>query len=185
MFERFHADARQAVVAARREAACLGQRDIGCSHLLLGIMSEPGTPGALALTAAGLDLAGLRTRIAAATRPPAEPLDADALASVGIDLDTVRRAAEAAFGQGALDRAAVPVLESPRGTMRLTRPARKSLELALRAAVRLHSGHISSGHMVLGLIDQGNNGALMALTAAGADIAALQADVMARLAAAA
>ena len=68
MFERFHADARQAVVVARREAALLGQREIGCSHLLLGIMSEPNGPGALALSAAGLDLAGLRARIAAATR---------------------------------------------------------------------------------------------------------------------
>jgi ATP-dependent Clp protease ATP-binding subunit ClpA len=185
MFERFHADARQAVVVARREAALLGQRDIGCSHLLLGIMSEPDGPGALALSAAGLDLADVRARITAATRPPAEPLDADALASLGIDLDEVRRATEASFGHGALDRAAHPAPESSWGAMRLTRPAKKSLEFALKAAVKLHSGHISSAHMVLGLIDQGNNGALMALTAVGADVPALRADVMARLAAAA
>lgn len=186
MFERFHEDARQAVVLARREAALMGQRNIGCSHLLLGIMSEPDGPGALALSAAGLDVAGLRARIAAAARPPAEPLDADALASLGIDLDAVRRATEATFGQGALDRAAAPRRESPPfGGMRLTRPAKKSLELALRAAAKLHSGHISSGHLVLGLIDQGNNGALLTLTATGADIPALRADVVARLAAAA
>jgi ATP-dependent Clp protease ATP-binding subunit ClpA len=148
-------------------------------------MSEPDGPGALALSAAGLDVADLRARIAAASRPAAEPLDADALASLGIDLDAVRRATEATFGHGALDRAATPQRESSFGAMRLTRPARKSLELALRAAAKLHSGHISSGHLVLGLIDQGNNGALMTLTAAGADIPALRADVMARLAAAA
>src|SRR5262249_17345087 len=142
MFERFHADARQAVVAARREAALMGQREIGCSHLLLGIMSEPGGPGALALSPAGLEPAGPRAGIAAATpAPPAEPLDADALASLGIDLDAVRRATEASFGQGALERAATPQRES--GAMRLTRPAKKSLECALRAAAKMHSGHIS------------------------------------------
>jgi ATP-dependent Clp protease ATP-binding subunit ClpA len=185
MFERFHADARQAVVVARREAALLGQREIGCSHLLLGIMSEPDGPGALALSAAGLELAGLRARIAAATRHPAEPLDADALASLGIDLDAVRRATEASFGQGALDRAAAPRQEPSWGAMRLTRPARKSLELGKRAAGQLHSGHISTGHLLLGLIDQGDNGAVAALTAAGVDTGALRSDVMARLVAAA
>jgi ATP-dependent Clp protease ATP-binding subunit ClpA len=183
MFERFHADARQAVVAARREAALMGQREIGCSHLLLGILSEPDGPGALALSAAGLELAGLRARIAAAIVPPAEPLDADALASLGIDLDAVRRATEASFGQGALERAATPRREF--GSMRLTRPAKKSLECALRAAAKMHSGHISSGHLLLGLIDQGDNGAVAALTAAGVDTGALRADVMARLVAAA
>ncbi|HEY7011546.1 MAG TPA: Clp protease N-terminal domain-containing protein [Streptosporangiaceae bacterium] len=183
MFERFHADARQAVVAARREAALMGQREIGCSHLLLGILSEPDGPGALALSAAGLELAGLRARIAAAIVPPAEPLDADALASLGIDLDAVRRATEASFGQGALERAATPRREF--GSMRLTRPAKKSLECALRAAAKMHSGHISSGHLLLGLIDQEDNGAVATLTAAGVDTGALRADVMARLVAAA
>jgi len=185
MFERFHEDARQAMVVARREALLMGQREIGCSHLLLGIMSEPNGPGALALSAAGLDLAGLRARIAAAARPAAEPLDAGALASLGIDLDAVRRATEASFGQGALDRAASPRHEPSWGAMRVTRPARKSLELGKRAAGQLHSGHISTGHLLLGLIEQGDNGAVAALTAAGVDTGALRADVMARLVAAA
>lgn len=145
MFERFHADARAAVVVARREAALMGQRDIGCSHLLLGIMSEPDGPGALALSAAGLDVADVRTRIAAAIRPPAEPLDADALASLGIDLDAVRRATEASFGQGALDRAAIPAPGSSWGAMRITRPARKSLELALKAAVKRRPARAAGG----------------------------------------
>jgi len=185
MFERFHEDARQAMVVARREALLMGQREIGCSHLLLGIMSEPNGPGTLALSAAGLDLAGLRARIAAAARPAAEPLDAGALASLGIDLDAVRRATEASFGQGALDRAASPRHEPSWGAMRVTRPARKSLELGKRAAGQLHSGHISTGHLLLGLIEQGDNGAVAALTAAGVDTGALRADVMARLVAAA
>jgi ATP-dependent Clp protease ATP-binding subunit ClpA len=69
--------------------------------------------------------------------------------------------------------------------MRLTRPAKKSLECALRAAAKMHSGHISSGHLLLGLIDQEDNGAVATLTAAGVDTGALRADVMARLVAAA
>jgi len=36
--------------------------------------------------------------------PPERVLDADALASIGIDLDEVRRRVEEAFGPGALER---------------------------------------------------------------------------------
>ena len=54
---------------------------------------------------AGLEAGALREL--AAGQPDAAPLDADSLALLGIDLDQVRRAAEAAFGPGALDRPAL------------------------------------------------------------------------------
>ena len=188
MFERFHADARQAVVLAREEAVRMGQGSIGCEHLLLGVMARPDGPAARALSASGVDAADVRARIAAGTTPTAESLDADALASLGIDLDAVRRAAEASFGRGALDRAEPSRRRVPDrglGGMRLTGEAKKALELALRAAVKLRSGHISAGHLLIGIIDQGGNAALATLTAAGADPGALRADVVTRIAAAA
>jgi len=183
VFERFGQDARGALVHARHEAAGAGREQIGCEHLLLGLLAEPG-PAAAAMTAAGAELTALRAALPRGGQPDADPLDADALASVGIDLDTVRRAADAAFGPGALDRAAPGRARRP-GRMRLTADAKNALERALRAAGRLRHRQLSGGHVLIGIIDQGDNGALDLLAAASVDPVALRADLLARLAAAA
>jgi ATP-dependent Clp protease ATP-binding subunit ClpA len=130
-----------------------------------------------------VELTALR---AAAPGGPPEPdaLDADALASVGIDLDTVRRAADAAFGPGALDRAGPSRARRP-GRMVFTADAKKALERAVRATARLRRREISGGHLLIGIIDQGDNGALDLLAASAVDAAGLRADLLARLAAAA
>ena len=182
MFERFHQDARRVVERARHEAAQAGQGQIGCEHLLLGLLAEPGLAAA-ALTAAGLDLRALRDRLLPRpVREQPDSLDAEALASVGIDLDQVRRAADARFGPGALGRAAQA--RRP-GRMRFTTDAKKALELAVRTAVGRRHREITGGHLLIGIIDQGHNGALDLLAAAGADAATLRADVLRRLSAAA
>jgi ATP-dependent Clp protease ATP-binding subunit ClpA len=183
VFERFRQDARRVVVRARDEAARTGQDQIGCEHLLPGLLTEPG-PAAAAMTAAGLELTALRDRLPRTSRPEPDPLDADALASVGIDLDQVRRAAEAAFGPGALDRARHGPARKP-GRMPLTAEAKKALELALRAAVGLRHRELTSGHLLIGIIDQGHNGALDLLAASAIDAAGLRADVLSRMTAAA
>jgi len=180
MFERFTTDAREAVRLALSEARDLGAERIGCEHLLIGLARGGGGPAAAALATAGVDTAGLR-RLAAAGPPP-EPLDADALATLGIDLDEVRRAAEASFGPGALDRPGRP---TGRTRTRMTAEARKAIELALRQVRSARSGALTSGHLLIGIIDQADNGALRLLTAAGADLAAIRADTLRRLAAAA
>jgi len=182
MFERFSQEARDAVVRADHEAADMGAGYIGCEHLLLGLLAMPG-PAAGALTAAGLDLAGLRARLPGAAAGAADPLDAEALAWLGIDLDAVRRATDAVFGPGALDRAS----PARPGRLRLAgrRPAsadfKKALELALRTTAGLRLPSISTGAMLTGIIDQKDNAALEILAAAGADIAALRADVLRRM----
>ena len=181
MFERFHQDARRVVERARHEAAQAGQGQIGCEHLLLGLLAEPGLAAA-ALTATGLDLRALRERLPQASQQQPNPLDAEALASVGIDLDQVRRAADARFGPGALGRAAQA--RRP-GRMRFTTDAKKALELAVRTAVGRRHREITGGHLLIGIIDQGHNGALDLLAAAGADAATLRADALRRLSAAA
>jgi ATP-dependent Clp protease ATP-binding subunit ClpA len=189
MFERFSGAARQAVVVARSEAMRIGQPTIGCEHLLLALLSEQRSAAGQALTATGLTLDDLRARVAAgkpATDGEDDPLDAEALASLGIDLDTVRRAADAAFGRGALDRVAQgPSASRARGSRRMTAEAKKSLELALKSAVALRQREISTGNLLIGIIDQKDNAALRLLAGAGTDTGALRADVLARMAAAA
>jgi ATP-dependent Clp protease ATP-binding subunit ClpA len=183
VFERFTQDARAAVVRARHEAAAAGRSEIGCEHLLLGLLAEPG-PAAAALTAAGVELTALRAALPRGGQPKPDPLDADALASVGIDLDTVRRATDAAFGPGSLDRAGPRRARRP-GRMRLTADAKKAMERALRATARLRHRQLSGAHLLIGIIDQGDNGALRLLAASGVNADALRADLLARLAAAA
>jgi len=108
-------------------------------------------------------------------------LDADALATLGIDLDAVRQATDAAFGRGALDRARPP----GRGRLPFAPEARHALAGAARQAQRLSHRQITSGHLLLGILDQNDSGALILLAEAGADIPALRADVLRRIGAAA
>lgn len=176
MFERFEPAARRAFVDAREEARWAGQTKISSEHLLIGLLREPG-PAADALTAAGLDLTSLRARVPRGAAGAGHSLDADALASLGIDLDAVRRATDAAFGPGALDRIAAP----GRDRLAFAPDAKKSLLGAVRQAQQLHQQTISSGHMLVGILDQERNGALTVLSQSGTDIAALRADVLSRL----
>src|SRR5258706_5833646 len=131
MFERFTTQSRHAVQLALSEAGVLGARRIGAEHLLLGLAHGRPGPAADALKAAGLNAAALRKL--AIGHPDTEPLDPDALAVLGIDLDEVRRAAEAAFRPGALDRPARPRPGAPR-TARLTPEAKDAMASALRLA---------------------------------------------------
>ena len=183
MFERFTTQSRHAVQLALSEARVLGARRIGTEHLLLGLAHGRRGPAADALKAAGLDAAALR-KLAVGHHPDTAPLDADALAVLGIDLDEVRRAAEAAFGPGALDHPARP--RSGRATTaRLTPEAKEAMGCALRLAQSRHDGSLTPGHLLIGIIDQGDNEALGLLAAARVDLAALRADALRRMSAAA
>jgi ATP-dependent Clp protease ATP-binding subunit ClpA len=186
MFERFSQEARAAVVGAKQEAIRAGQRDIATDHLLVALAAGSGV-AAQALAAAGVTAADLRGRLVRDTDAEPDPLDADALASIGIDLDAVRRASDAAFGPGALDRAGAR--RAGRGLLtgspRMTKLAKQSLELALRAALRQGDRSISSGHLLLGLLDQDTSPAIRTLAAAGADPVALREDTIRRMRAAA
>jgi len=174
MLERFAQTARQAVVDARQEAGRAGQDQIRSEHILVGLLRHPG-PAADALTAAGLDVDSLLIRLPRGTGG-SDDLDSDALATLGIDLDAVRRAADASFGPGALDR-----VRRGRARLPFASDARQSLARAVRHAQQLSSPEISSGHLLLGILDQRHNAALTVLTQAGADIPALHADVLRRI----
>ncbi|SFP74873.1 Clp amino terminal domain-containing protein, pathogenicity island component [Geodermatophilus dictyosporus] len=147
MFERFTLEARTAVVVAREEARDLRAGRIEPVHLLLALSRDPGRGGS-ALRAVGLDQATLRDALARS----GGPLDADALAAVGIDLDRVRAAAESAFGPGALDRGSP---EHP-GHIPFADGGKRALEGALRhvlAQRRPRRGRvIDTGHLVVGVL---------------------------------
>jgi ATP-dependent Clp protease ATP-binding subunit ClpA len=178
MFEKFAHQARQAVVAAMTEARGSGSNRIGCDHLLIGLAQARSGPTADTLAAAGLDLE--RLRALAEHQPDSDPLDAESLATIGIDLDAVRQAAESAFGPGALDHNDSRPHRAGRAGM--TPDARKSIELALRATRASHHRSISLGHLLIGIIDQGDNAAVAMLTKAQLRPADFRADLVRRLA---
>ena len=105
MFERFTKEARGVVTAAYEEASALHDEQVRPAHLVLAASRTPGGVAGQALRRLDLGPEGLREAIAA-TPGARRRMDPDALASLGIDLEQVRRRVEAAFGEGALDRGA-------------------------------------------------------------------------------
>ena len=168
MFERFTQDARAAVAAAQDEARALGDAHIGSEHILVGLAGDGSDPASVALRQAGVLAADLRDRL---RDRAVDALDPDALAVLGIDLDQVRRAAEERFGVGALDP--IPRSRSPRGHIPFSPGAKKSLELALRAAVALRSDSITTGHLLVGVLEEGQGRAVRVLGDAGVDVGQL------------
>jgi len=174
MFERFSKEARAAVIAAQQAARDAGSRQIDTRHVLIALAERPG-PARDALGAVD-DPAGLAARIR--TELQDDALDGGALSSLGIDLDEVRRRADETFGPGALDQAGWRRRPGrfEGGHMPFARDAKKSLELALREAVRLGSKSIDGGKLLLGILRADCPGR-RALETAGVDVAALRAAV--------
>ena len=183
MFQRFRQDARRAVARAREEAAAAGQGEIGCEHLLLGLRAEPG-PAAAAMTAAGLELTALRSRL---PRPAGPSRMRWTRTRSRWSASTWTRSGGQPKPHSGRAPSTGPERARPRrpGRMRLTAEAKKALELALHATIELRHRELTGGHLMIGIIDQGHNGALDLLSAFAASPAALRADVITRLAEAA
>src|SRR5262249_22046274 len=152
------------------EARQLRHPGIGTEHLLLGLLGDDGGAARQALQERGLQATTVRQRVIAMVDGG---LDPQALATLGIDLDQVRQATEAAFGPGALD-ARGPL---PTGHIPFTPRAKKVLELSLREAIRLKHDHIGTGHLLLGLLREGGGLAARIIAEAGIDQADLRAEV--------
>jgi ATP-dependent Clp protease ATP-binding subunit ClpA len=164
MFERFGADARALVESAQREARRLGHDWLGTEHLLLGALADPRSEPARRLAPFGLGLARGRDDVLELVGRGGP--DADALATLGIDLDEVRARVEATFGPGALSgRACHEVRFTPR--------AKKALELALREARALGDDHLAAVHVVLGVLREGDGVGARVLARHGVERSAL------------
>lgn len=171
MFERFTTEARTAVVQAHEEARMLGDSSICSEHLLVGLAGTGTGPAAAALRRAGITAEALRDRARQ------ERLDPDALALLGIDLDQVRRAAEERFGPGALDRTGNSARRSSKRHLPVSSDAKEALALSVRAAGAVRTGTISSGHVLIGILDARSAAVIRALTGCGADPVRLRAEV--------
>lgn len=169
MFERFTASARLTVVTAQELAREFSHSEIGAEHLLLAVADDDTRIGGRVLGQLGVDRD--RLKMAVAHR---RSLDAEALSSLGIDLNEVRRRAEAAFGKQALDqpRRRWAGLFSRRvdaagGHIPFSREAKSALEGALRAAVAHQHRTIGTEHLLLGLVGTKAGTAMAMLSSIG------------------
>src|SRR5579872_4362957 len=115
-FDRFTERARKVLSLAQEEAQRLQHNYIGTEHLLLGLVRE------------------------------GEGLAAKVLISLGVELESVRKAVEDIIGRG--DH---PVY----GEVGLTPRAKKVVELAVDEARCLNHHYIGTEHLLLGLIREG------------------------------
>lgn len=149
MFERFTKEARGVVSVAVEQAGELGHDSVGTQHLLLGLLSPNAGAGYQVLQGAGLQADHVReiVRRHAPGGGVLTPEDAESLRTVGIDLDVVLEHLAESFGPDA-----VPHSQPRRARGRFSRPAKKTLQLALREAIWLKAGAIGSEHILLGLL---------------------------------
>lgn len=100
----FDDGARRIVGRAQQLARELGHRGIGCEHLLFAVAESPDPAGAV-LREHGLTPAHVTEqtrRLLSRSTTVFDTLDAEALATLGIDLQAVCRTVEATFGPAAL-----------------------------------------------------------------------------------
>lgn len=195
MLERFTNEAREVVILARARARELGHPAIGTEHLLLAMLDPAAGGAARVLREAGVDPAAAGASLARhvpSPRPQGPPLtdeDAQALRTIGIDLQAVLARLEETLGADALAVPAAPEPPSRRRTLLLRRrPARahtgrlsfsgrakKVLELAVREAVAGRHDRIASEHLLLGLLREGHGLAATLLAEQHVDVTELRA----------
>jgi ATP-dependent Clp protease ATP-binding subunit ClpA len=150
MFERFTDRARRVVVIAQQTARERGVQHIRTEHLLLALYRVPDNLALTVLAAHSVTQADIEADL----DRQAGPSDAEALATLGIDLDEVRRQVEEAFGPGALDRTRAARGKEGwwGGHIPFDRASKKALELALREAILIGHDYIGCEHILLGLL---------------------------------
>jgi hypothetical protein len=94
---------------------------------------------------------------------------ARALTSVGISLAAARQQVEEIIGRGQ---------QAPSGRIPFTPRAKKVLELSLRESLQLGHTYISTEHILLGLIREGDGAAAQVLVTLGADLNRLRQHVI-------
>jgi ATP-dependent Clp protease ATP-binding subunit ClpA len=158
MFERFAGDARVALVLAQEEARMAGHDRIDVEHVLLGVLQSRDAGLAALLAEAGLTVDEARSVVRQPRRDDVLGVqDAEALRSIGIDLDAVKESLASSFGPDAL---AGPNLRPrrrgrsllARGHVPITRQAKKVIELSLREALARNDDHIDAAHLLLGVL---------------------------------
>jgi ATP-dependent Clp protease ATP-binding subunit ClpA len=96
--------AERYLVAAAGEARGLRHPFVGTEHLLLAMLHDAGGDAAPILERLGAPREALERALAERLPGGAPAIDADALATLGIDFDAVRERLDETFGDGALER---------------------------------------------------------------------------------
>jgi ATP-dependent Clp protease ATP-binding subunit ClpA len=169
MFERFTGKARRVVVHAQEAARERGADTIRTEHLLVSLFAVPDNLALTVLAAHNVTRADVEADVDRMRGAGPAPSDVDALATLGIDLDEVRRQVEEAFGPRALDRTRAAQNRGARqtGWIRFDPSSKKALELALREAIRMQHNYLGTEHILLGLIHEGAGGAFHILDGRG------------------
>jgi ATP-dependent Clp protease ATP-binding subunit ClpA len=152
MFERFDDEVRAVLVGVPQDAAAAGSTTTEAEHLLLGLASAPTTKAGRILHAHGVGRAVVLARLSDPAGGFSEA-DASALASVGVDLDAVQRAADEVFGEGAFAQAGV---RPARGSGRFGESAKAALAASLPECLSSRSKEITTVHLLLGLLRDPN-----------------------------
>lgn len=143
MFERFTAESREVVVAAKRRAESLGRKQVNTEHLLVALV-EQGDLASRVLTEAGLTSSMLNESLG---------IDRTALEYLGIDLEQVLSRAREMFPS--------EVARPSCSTVHFAAETKKALEIALREAIRLRDRHIGTEHILAGILRSPDNRACL------------------------
>jgi ATP-dependent Clp protease ATP-binding subunit ClpA len=168
MLERFSRSARVSVVLAQEEARELSAEEVRPEHLLVGALKSAGRDLSGVLGGYGLTADAIRDRLASTDRSDDESFEADAeaLRSIGIDLQAVRDAVDGTFGADTYDNALRKSgrRRRRRGHTPFTKSAKKALELSLREALAHKDNWIGCEHIVLGILRGGDKFTLGLIT---------------------
>ena len=96
--------AERYMIAAAAEARRLRHPFVGTEHVLLGMLHVPRGEAAPILERLGAPRGPLERALAERLPGGAPAIDADALATLGIDFEAVRERLDETFGEGALER---------------------------------------------------------------------------------
>jgi ATP-dependent Clp protease ATP-binding subunit ClpA len=92
------------LIAGAEEARRLGHSYVGTEHILLVLLHKPGGRAVVVLEQLGVSAAEAEEAISPCLVAGTPKIDPDALATIGIDFEAVRRRLEQTFGPGALER---------------------------------------------------------------------------------
>jgi ATP-dependent Clp protease ATP-binding subunit ClpA len=173
MFERFTKRARRAVERSADLAVEKHASHVRPEHLFLALLDDADNLAVRVLADLGAPADRLHEELERRRSRYVDGLgdeDAEALATIGIDLHEVLRRVGRGSGEG-----------HRRGRPRFSRESRKVLELSLREAIALRHNYIGTEHILLGLARGGDpavRDTLAALDVSPADLRGAVADAV-------
>ena len=155
------------LISGVEEARRLGHRCVGTEHILVVLLRKPDGRARLVLEQLGVSAAEAEAALAPSLVGRTPKIDPEALATIGIDFEAVRRSLEQTFGPGALERSHASCL----GIAPLAK-------LALAYALDHAGGEpLGDEHILLGILSVPDSPAACALAELGVSLDAAKAVV--------